>query len=285
MSFSIDRAKFNKSTDLYINDERLNALPDDIGDLVNLTVLCVNNNHLKTLPHSIGRLIELTNLNLHGNQLTVLPSSIGKLINLTYLYLSNNRLTTLPDSINNLSSLTHLSLHNNQLTTLPDSISGLVSLSHLYLNNNPIVDLSILQKLPNLRFVDMLGVFLPRRYWIKFSDWNSQWLLDEDNAEIRRVLMTRLGYEQICSDLKAITIDTWREYNLLEINNVERVYEYESDSDFGRIVPGSMKLLKMTCPSTAHIHILRVPPQMTSAEASIVWINHGIHPDRFAVQT
>jgi leucine-rich repeat protein SHOC2 len=46
-----------------------------------------------------------------------------------------------------------------------------------------------------------------------------------------------------------------------------------------------MMLLKMTCPSTAHIHILRVPPNMTSAEAAIVWVNHGIHPAQFSIQT
>ena len=44
-------------------------------------------------------------------------------------------------------------------------------------------------------------------------------------------------------------------------------------------------LLKMTCPSTGHIHLLRVPPEMTSAEEAITWVNHGIHPDEFAVQT
>jgi leucine-rich repeat protein SHOC2 len=46
-----------------------------------------------------------------------------------------------------------------------------------------------------------------------------------------------------------------------------------------------MMFLKMTCPSTADIHILRVPPDLTSAEAAITWINHGIHPDKFATQT
>ena len=46
-----------------------------------------------------------------------------------------------------------------------------------------------------------------------------------------------------------------------------------------------MVLLKMTFPSTGHIHILRVPPEMTSAEAAITWVNHGIHPDEFTVQT
>jgi leucine-rich repeat protein SHOC2 len=46
-----------------------------------------------------------------------------------------------------------------------------------------------------------------------------------------------------------------------------------------------MTLLKMNCPSTGHIHILRVPPEMTSGEAAITWVNHGIHPDRIAVAT
>jgi hypothetical protein len=41
-------------------------------------------------------------------------------------------------------------------------------------------------------------------------------------------------------------------------------------------------LLKMTCPSTNHTHILRVPPETTSAEEAITWINHGIHPDQIA---
>jgi leucine-rich repeat protein SHOC2 len=44
-------------------------------------------------------------------------------------------------------------------------------------------------------------------------------------------------------------------------------------------------LLKMTCPSTAHIYILRVPSDLVQAEAAITWVNHGIHPDKFAVQT
>jgi leucine-rich repeat protein SHOC2 len=41
----------------------------------------------------------------------------------------------------------------------------------------------------------------------------------------------------------------------------------------------------MTCPSTGHIHLLRVPPEMQNAEAAIVWVNHGIHPDTIAIQT
>jgi leucine-rich repeat protein SHOC2 len=42
---------------------------------------------------------------------------------------------------------------------------------------------------------------------------------------------------------------------------------------------------EIDCPEGAHIQILRVPPEMVSAEDAIVWVNHGIHPDEFAVQT
>ena len=119
--------------------------------------------------------------------------------------------------------------------------------------------------------VNMFGVDLPRRYWTKLSYWNPKWLLDEENAGIRRVLIRQIGYDRICQELDAIDLNTWREYTLLKIN--------------AHIEEEPMVLLKMTCPSTGHIHILRVPPEMISAEAAITWVNHGIHPDDFAVQT
>jgi hypothetical protein len=106
-------------------------------------------------------------------------------------------------------------------------------------------------------------------------------LLDESNTEIRRLSIQQIGYDRICQELDAIETDTWREYTLLKIEIEVIVYdEYGND-----IEEEPMMLLKMTCPSTAHIHILRVPPEMTSAEAAITWINHGIHPDDIAVQT
>jgi len=44
-------------------------------------------------------------------------------------------------------------------------------------------------------------------------------------------------------------------------------------------------LLKMTCPSTAHIHALRVPPTLTSARAAIRWVNWDIDSEAFALET
>jgi leucine-rich repeat protein SHOC2 len=78
--------------------------------------------------------------------------------------------------------------------------------------------LSILQALSNLKLVRFFDVYLPRRYWTKFSDWKAEWLLDEDNAEIRRALIEQLGYERICDELNAVMLDTWREYTLLKVD-------------------------------------------------------------------
>ncbi|WP_310481392.1 hypothetical protein [Chamaesiphon sp. VAR_48_metabat_403] len=126
----------------------------------------------------------------------------------------------------------------------------------------------------------LFGTNIPRRYWTGFSEWKAEWLLDEHNVEIRRRLIDRLGYEKICDKLGAIEIDSWNEYTLLKIDNIQIIYQ--GWREVGR---EPMMLLKMTCPSTAHIHILLVPPDVIKAEDAIVWVNHGIHPSKFAIQT
>jgi leucine-rich repeat protein SHOC2 len=307
----IDRAKVEKWEILDLESRRLSELPEAIGNLHNLKILDLECNELKELPESIGSLINLTELYLGFNELERLPDSIGHLKNLTKLYLNINLdkpidedriieiedwprryilfgsfetcnfLKIFPESITNLTSLVELDIADNQITTLPSSISNLTNLSYLNIDRNPLTDLSILQTLPQLSIVRFLGRSLPRRYWTKFSEWKPEWLLDEENSEIRRVLIDRVGYEKICEELNTETIDIWREYTLLKIDGVEK-YSYMVRS---KQREEAMVLLKMTCPSTGHIHILRVPPNITSAEAAITWVNHGIHPDRIDIAT
>jgi leucine-rich repeat protein SHOC2 len=154
-------------------------------------------------------------------------------------------------------------------------------LKELSINNDSLTDLSILQSITNLETVNCFGINnLPRRYWTKLSEWKPEWLLDENNAEIRSTLVEHIGYEKIIEGI-SFTLDIWRGYTLLRIDDrIEAIY-----GDGESIEREPMLLLKMTCPSTAHIHILRVPPDLKSAEAAITWINHGIHPDEFTIQT
>ncbi len=258
-------------THLYLKDTQLTKLPDSISNLNKLTKLCITDCPLTSLPDSICDLINLTFLDLAGNELIDIPKNIAKLINLNYLTLDSNNLSKIPDSVFSLCNLGALSIGDSQLSCLTDSITNLSNLTYIYLNHNPLTDLSILKELPKLEQVIFSFVDLPHRYWTKLSECNPKWLLDEKNAEIRQVLIQQIGYDRICQELDAIDLDTWREYTLLKI-----------DTD---IDEEPMVLLKMTCPSTGHIHILRVPPEMTSAEAAITWVNHGIHPDKFTVQT
>ncbi len=268
-------------TKLDLNGNQLSVLPDSIGNLKNLTELNLQNHQLSDLPDSIGYLAKLTFLNLSRNKITSIPYTIDYLVNLSTLNLSNNQLKMLPNSIGSLSQLADLKLSNNQLTELPEKMRELTKLISIDLDGNPLTDLSMFEKLPNLKQLRFFGVSLPRRYWTKFSEWKPKWLLDENNAEIRRALIDRVGYEKICQALKAVKLDTWREYTLLKIDKIEPVY----NGGWNPVNREPIVLLKMTCPSTHHVHILRVPPDTSSAEAAIVWVNHGIHPDKFAVQT
>jgi leucine-rich repeat protein SHOC2 len=265
-------------SDLLLTSNQLTKLPESVSNLANLHVLCLSWNKLTSLPDSISNRTTLVQIFLIFNQLTTLPNNIGNLINLIDLRLSKNQLTSLPNSIGSLMNLVDLDLDRNQLTSLPNSIGNLSSLSNLCLQYNQLTsipesigdlsDLSILQSLPNLESVVL-------------SDWKPEWLLDEENAEVRWVLINWLGYEKICEEVGAIILDTWREYTLISIDRVDIIYNIDRDP----IDTEPMVLLKMICPSTAHIHILRVPPEMVSAEVAITWVNHGIHPNEFTVQT
>ena len=118
------------------------------------------------------------------------------------------------------------------------------------------------------------GIWIPEKYGsIPSSEWCSHWLLNEKNAELRRILIQSFGYDRICKELGAIELDSWNEYTLLKIENYTELKSRRSKN-----LPEPMHLLKMTCPSTGFIHFLRVPPDITSARESIRWVNWGLDP-------
>ncbi|MEG5112886.1 leucine-rich repeat domain-containing protein, partial [Microcoleus sp. A2-C5] len=131
------------------------------------------------------------------------------------------------------------------------------------------------------------GVTLPEKYGqIHPNLWQAQWLLEEKNAELRRVLIQGIGYARICSELQAIELDCWKEYTLLKIDADIDGFDpddFEDDDDAPK--KEDIYLLKMICPSTGHIHVLRVPPDVTSAKEAIRWVNWDIDSEEFSVQT
>ncbi|HEY9609054.1 leucine-rich repeat domain-containing protein, partial [Allocoleopsis sp.] len=116
------------------------------------------------------------------------------------------------------------------------------------------------------------GVRLPEKYGkVHPTQWQAQWLVSEENAELRRVLIHEIGYARLVEELEAIELDSWQEYTLIGI-------DFDADEE-------PIYLLKMTCPSTGYIHTLRVPPDKNSAREAISWVNWGVDPEEFSVQT
>lgn len=115
------------------------------------------------------------------------------------------------------------------------------------------------------------GEALPEQYGrLPISKWQPQWLLEESDIALRRLMIRQIGYGRICQELPSVSIDRWEDYELLQINDAD-------------IEP--MMLIKMKCPSTGMIHVHRVPPTLHTAREAIAWCNWEIDAETFLQQT
>ena len=151
---------------------RITALPENIGNLENLTTLFVANGYVKELPASFNKLKNLTDLELFNCKFEEFPDIIAELPNLIavnlaenktlssqvleagidklfsgsakktiqLLYLSDNNIKTVPASINNLTALGLLDLANNNITGMMTAMPA-TSPVQLILDNNKLTDI------------------------------------------------------------------------------------------------------------------------------------------------
>ena len=131
----------NETSQLFLyNNNYEGSIPENIGELINLTWMSLSNNQISgPIPSSIGNLINLKYLDLFNNQLSgPIPSSFGNLVNIRLLTFNNNDLSgSIPNSFGNLEKLRYLRLEFNQLSgNIPSSLFLLDSLGYLNLSNN-----------------------------------------------------------------------------------------------------------------------------------------------------
>ena len=105
--------------------EKIDLLPDNIGQLDSLSSFYLEWHNLTQLPVSFSNLTNLSNLAISNNYLQSLPDLIGNLTSLIFLDLGYNQLASIPETIGNLQNIQYLFLFNNNLTTLPQTICNL----------------------------------------------------------------------------------------------------------------------------------------------------------------
>ncbi|XP_074081443.1 leucine-rich repeat and calponin homology domain-containing protein 4 isoform X2 [Macrotis lagotis] len=106
---------------LIVSNNKLGALPPDIGTLGNLRQLDVSSNELQSLPLQLGNLHCLRDLNVRRNQLSTLPDELGDLP-LVRLDFSCNHVSRIPSSFRRLKHLQVILLDSNPLQSPPAQI-------------------------------------------------------------------------------------------------------------------------------------------------------------------
>lgn len=144
---------------LNLSQNRLSALPDDLGRLKKLRILFVSDNLFTHLPAVLGDCPQLSMIGFKANQIETvdaaaipaalrwliltdnriaeLPASLGHCERLQKLMLSGNRLQHLPETMANCSRLEMIRLASNAFEALPDELLHLPRLSWLAFAGNP----------------------------------------------------------------------------------------------------------------------------------------------------
>lgn len=121
--------------ELHLDGCGLRSLPDGFcANLPALEDLALHDNRLAALPADIGLLKSLFSLRLDRNLLRELPRSIGDCAALTVLHVDGNPLQSLPDELGNATFIADLGLGSlPELRRLPPSLARLESLVVLWI--------------------------------------------------------------------------------------------------------------------------------------------------------
>ncbi|XP_072542769.1 leucine-rich repeat and calponin homology domain-containing protein 1 isoform X5 [Salminus brasiliensis] len=123
-------------TSLNISRNQLSVLPACVCGLP-LRVLNASNNKLNALPESIGQLSSLMELDVSCNEVTALPRHIGRLKSLRELNVRRNLICVLPEDLADL-PLVKFDFSCNKVSTIPVCYRKMTQLQSLQLENNPL---------------------------------------------------------------------------------------------------------------------------------------------------
>ncbi|XP_047467116.1 leucine-rich repeat-containing protein 57 [Mugil cephalus] len=120
-----------------LSGNRIEILPDSVGNFLQLKSLTMNSNRLTCLPSEIGKLKKLETLSLNGNRIQQLNPALGQLKALRTLSLAGNQISEFPSGLGTLRHLDLLDLSRNQIRNVPPEVSELQAIE-INLNQNQI---------------------------------------------------------------------------------------------------------------------------------------------------
>lgn len=104
------------------------------------------------------------------------------------------------------------------------------------------------------------GVAISRRVAFEPETLTHREVLAERNAEVRRVMIERMGYDRFLEQAQAQILD--RDHDR---GGERRLLRIEIPDD------EPLVCVSVQCPSTGHQFVLRVPPHVTSCHQAIAW--------------
>lgn len=95
-------------------------------------------------------------------------------------------------------------------------------------------------------------------------------ILKVENVEIRRLLIEQMGYETFLEQVGGLVRDRDR-----DVGGERQLVSIPFEDD------EPLMILKVICPSTGHLHILRVPPDMRTCHQAAAWVAGFDNPDDY----
>ncbi len=114
------------------------------------------------------------------------------------------------------------------------------------------------------------GVSVTDRIAFEPQSMTGQDILQLDNAELRRVLIERIGYEKFIEQVGGLVKD-----KDTDPGGDRQLVQVPFDDDEPLVV------LKVTCPSTGRIYVARVPPYMHSCRQAAAWMAGFDNPNDY----
>lgn len=120
--------------------------------------------------------------------------------------------------------------------------------------------------------IRMRGVALPASAYYQPGKLNPGGVLLEQNTELRRVLIERIGLEKVLESARAKVIDADTDPG--GPRQLLRVLPPKLHEDF-------LQFLRCQCPSTGRVYLLRVPPVVRTCREAAAWMAGFSDPDDY----